>query len=477
MTRARRLALTYVPGALLVGAVGLTLVLTSDHERRPVTASVLGLLVGWSFVGSGLVAWSRRPDNRTGQLMVAVGFAWFLRALSEANASLPFTLGEMLGSVFLAFFVHLLVAYPRGRLGTRAERLLVAAAYVVALVGPSLLMLFDPEPVSDCGECPANAMLIADRPGIASAVTAVVDVAAAVLSIAIIAVLVNRWRRASVAARRAVWPVVASGLVTFVFLGLGFALHPVAEDVSNAAELLSLVSFISVPFFFLVGVLRSRLARVGATRLLVETPQTPTLDEAQDALRRALHDPTLELAYWMPDQKTYVDTEGKPVTLPSDGNGRATTMIEYEDRCIAALVHDAALRDEPELLEEVAAAARLGLEKDRLEAELRARLVELRASRKRIVEAGDAERRRLERNLHDGAQQRLVSLSLALRLVGAKLRTDPDEAESRLREAMDELAHALEELRELARGIHPAVLTDRGLDAALESLAVRIPLN
>jgi signal transduction histidine kinase len=143
---------------------------------------------------------------------------------------------------------------------------------------------------------------------------------------------------------------------------------------------------------------------------------------------------------------------------------------------VGASLHDVTLREEPELLRSVAAAAGLAMENERLQAQLRARVEDLRASRARIVEAGTQERRRLERNLHDGAQQRLVALSLTLRLAQAKLRQDPDKADELINGAQEELTLALGELRELARGIHPAILSDRGLGAALEALAGRAPI-
>jgi signal transduction histidine kinase len=140
------------------------------------------------------------------------------------------------------------------------------------------------------------------------------------------------------------------------------------------------------------------------------------------------------------------------------------------------LLHRSDLVDNPELVEEVASAARLALENERLQAEVRARLEDLRSSRVRIIETGDAERRRLERDLHDGAQQRLVGLSLALRLFRGQLGTDQDpQLAARLDEAEAELRRAVAELRELAHGIHPAVLSDEGLAAALESLAEGAP--
>jgi signal transduction histidine kinase len=203
----------------------------------------------------------------------------------------------------------------------------------------------------------------------------------------------------------------------------------------------------------------------------LETARTP--GALRDALRRSLGDPTLSLAYWVSDTRGFVDLNGRPFELPWEGSSQVATMVARDGRCVAALVHDASLRDSPELLEAVTSAAGLALENERLHAELLAHVDDLRESRARIVEAGDAERRRLERNLHDGAQQRLVAMSLHLRLVESRLAKDPKAAAPIVVQVRDELTEALAELRELARGIHPAILTDRGLAPALEAVAAR----
>ena len=223
----------------------------------------------------------------------------------------------------------------------------------------------------------------------------------------------------------------------------------------------------------LASILRGRLARVRAAELLRELESARSPGALRDALRHALGDPTLRLAYWTSDARGFVDVRGRPFELPWEGSSQVATKVERDGQCVAAIVHDASLRDSPELLEAVTSAAGLALENERLHAELRARIDELHESRARIVQAGDAERRRLERNLHDGAQQRLVAMSLNLRLVESKLRTDPDAAAPLVVQVREELTEALEELRELARGLHPAILSDRGLGPALEAAAAR----
>jgi signal transduction histidine kinase len=231
-----------------------------------------------------------------------------------------------------------------------------------------------------------------------------------------------------------------------------------------------------VPVAFLAGLARSHVYRTGAVAELVHRLHgRPGGSELRDALARALDDPKLELAYWLPEAERYVDDHGKPVELPANDPGRAVTPIEHDGAAVAALIHDAALSEEPELVRGVGSAASLALLNQRLEADLTVRVEELHSSRSRLVAVSDAERRRLERDLHDGAQQRFVALALRLRLVRNQLADDEPPA-ALLDTAIEELAAGLKELRELARGIHPAILTDQGLDEALRGLAARTPV-
>jgi signal transduction histidine kinase len=241
---------------------------------------------------------------------------------------------------------------------------------------------------------------------------------------------------------------------------------------TRATQLASALAFVTVPLAFLVGLLRAQFARAGVAEIVVALQRAPGRQQLADVLAKALGDRSLVLGYWLPRFESYVDAEGQPVILPPDRSGRAATFVDHEGRRAAALVHDAALSYEPELLQIVCAAADVALEQERLQAELKARAEELIGSRARIVEAGDAERRRLERNLHDGAQQRLIALSLELSLLKSAVAGDGDVSR-RLDQARDEIAASLGELREVARGIHPAVVAAHGLEVALEQLAAR----
>lgn len=196
----------------------------------------------------------------------------------------------------------------------------------------------------------------------------------------------------------------------------------------------------------------------------------------RETLAESLGDRTLSIAYWLPDRERFVDERGHPVPLPAPGSDRAWTAVDYNGRRVAAIIHDATLEASPELVQAAAAAASLALDNERLKADLRARVEELRASRVRIVEASNTARRRIERDIHDGAQQQLVALAVDLRLLRSRIGANP-EATELIDQIEAKLSTALSELQELARGIHPGILTDRGLGPALESLAARAPIT
>jgi signal transduction histidine kinase len=237
------------------------------------------------------------------------------------------------------------------------------------------------------------------------------------------------------------------------------------------------VAQIAIPVAVLFVMLQSRMARAGVADLVVEMGQTPTPGRLRDALANALGDPSLQVAYWAPSQDRFVDAAGQAMELPDDATGQAVTILERNGLREAAIIHDAILLDDPGLIAAVASAMRLAVENERLTAEVQEQLQEVRASRARIVEAGDLERRRIERDLHDGAQQRLVSLSLELRFARSALGDSGDPGVRRsLDRAADEALAALAELRDLALGIHPLILTEGGLGEAVESLADRTPV-
>jgi signal transduction histidine kinase len=235
-----------------------------------------------------------------------------------------------------------------------------------------------------------------------------------------------------------------------------------------------IAGLIAVPIALVDGLVRARLVHAGVGDLMVELEGTSS-QRLGDALAHALRDRTLEVVYWLPDRREYVDSSGTAVALPAS-DGRAVTKLENDGEPVAALIHDPSLLDDPSLMRSAAAAARISLENARLHAKTRAQLAQVQESRARLVTAADAERRRIERDIHDGAQQRLVALGLQLRSAQRMLGPAAEpEVELLLDATVDELQVAVNELRELARGVHPAILTEDGLGAALESLAARTP--
>ena len=449
-------------------AVAVALAYGSDHVDEPGIRSALLVWVVLPYVLAGLVAWWRRPESRFGPLMVLAGFATFLSGLQWSNHALPYTVGLVFDLVVAAIFLHVFLAFPGGRLERRAERWLVGAGYFVAIVLQIAWMLLG-------GGGPDNLIAIVTEPAAADTVEDVELLALSAICLAGIVLLATR-RRGDVRPQRP-W---VSILVDSFALGL------VALAVLLVAGAFAWPSFVTIqritfgvvglaPIAFLMGLLNARLARSNVADLLVRLHADPPPAELPGLFARALRDPSLELAYWLPEFDAWADLEGSPVELPRDGSGRAITLIERDGVRLAALVHDPSLAEERELLDAVSAAAGIALQNGRLQAELRARLEELRGSRQRVVEAGQAERKRLERNLHDGAQQRLVALSLDLRMLERRLGDDPD-SRVLVDKAREEIAASLEELRDIAHGLHPAIVTGHGLAVALESLAAAASL-
>ena len=364
MTAARMSAI--VLAALVCGAGVVALLLGSDHQDAKTAWAIFGPAVGWSFIGVGLYAWRRRPESRTGVLMVLLGFAWFLSALNFSDSPLVYSLAFVLGGLWGGVFLQLIMGFPSGRLGPGRDRALVIAGYLIFTVASIPAMLFAAPHDLGCDDCPSNVLLIHHDSDLAHVAIGLQVALYLVLFVMVLVRLILRWRRTNQLERLQLTPVYVCGLLTFL---LATAATAGAGDAAGWAVFSATAL---LPFAFLAGLLRSHVAR--------------------------------------------------------------------------------------------------------LDADLRARVVELRASRARLVEAGDTERRRLERNLHDGAQARLVGVALLLGHARRRVDADPEETAALLDRAMIELRAGLAELRELARGIHPAVLTERGLEPALHALASRAPV-
>jgi signal transduction histidine kinase len=393
------------------------------------------LVTGWTLIACGLVAWSWVSESRSGPLMAAVGFSWFFGNFANAGIAPVAWVGAHALYVYRGPLVHLLVTYPSGRLSSRFDRAAVAVGYAVAVVTPVWRS----------------------------------EIATIVLSATLVAVCTRSHSRAVGRARRARLLALqaAAGLGLVLVGGAAARLAVPAGDASNLSLLALEATLCALAGVLLAGLLSPSWGREAVADLVVELGEGRS-QTLRDELAHALGDPTLEVGYWLLDAGGFVDSEGRPFVLPERTSERSVTMIEAEKRPIAALVHDPALLDDPGLRDAAASAASLAAANARLQAEVRMQVTELRASRRRILEVGDEELMRLERRLREGAEERLELLVHELRRI--RLSASGDAA-AIVERSEAQLARTLAELRELANGLHPRVLTEAGLAGALAHLA------
>ena len=426
--------------------------------------AAIDLALAWSFAGAAVLALARRSTRRAGWLMAAIAAAWFLEDLQLSSSALAWTAGLLLAWLPVAMVVALVVSFPDGRVWSWPARAVLAGALLVT-VGRALLgALFLPDG--------RNLLLVSRDQGVVDAVDHDATYLGLVVTVALAVLIVLRLRSLRGVARRVALPLLGGALLMLPFFAVYFAAYVLGDTgFGDRLQDTTRLSVVLVPLGFLAGLVWARLRQSNASNLVVEL-RAGGVDTLRDRLAQAFGDPTLEIAYWLEQEGTYADATGRPYALP-DGRTRAVTHVLAGGAPVAALIHDPALLEERDLVESVRATAGLVLENERLAAEVRAQLEAVRASRARIVTAADEERRRLERDLHDGAQQRLVALSLKLALAQAEA---DSAAGATLDQAREEVEQALAELREFARGVHPSVLREDGLDSAVEALARRAPL-
>jgi signal transduction histidine kinase len=487
----RRTAARVVAGLITV-ATGLGTFALRQRSEGPATsysgrsglAAAIFVAAGLGLALAGLITSFSRPGPRIGDLALLAGFLWFAPAWVGWVPGPPVV--RSLATVAAAFIfpvvVHLVLAFPSGRVRTKVASTLVWAVYVEAGTAALALSLFR-DPFFDPGcwaNCTENVFLIRSLPRLAHAIQLTDRWFVSAAAGALAAVCVWRMLTDSGPSRRTILPGAVSGML----LGASVIAHAIAvqrvptEDPSDPIFFAIFLVGCGAMFLLAAGLgwvaLRTRLQRRSVARIATSLGEAPTPGSLESALARAIGDPELRIAYRLPDSDRYVDANGRPVAEPAAVRGRALTAVVQDGRRIALVSHTAAIA---ELEREIGPAVRLGLENERLQAEVLARLQELRASRARIVETGDAERRRLERDLHDGAQQRLLALSYDIRLARSGAETDGDPATAALLAgAVGEAQVALGELRELAHGIYPAILGEAGLGPALASLADEAPL-
>ena len=470
---------------LILGLTCGVLTLAIAHEDpaysfagRSDASAVTSLAAGWALLAAGIATSRRRARSLAGPLLVAASFAWFLVEWNNpgVEAAVVFTIGLAFYAAAPPLVAHAALAYPARPRVTVVERLALASAYTGAILVLGVLpaLVFDPE-AAGCADCPPNLLLIDSRPALAADLYDLGVRAGLAWALVLVAVVVVRVVRTPPALRQLAGPVLTCAAVYLALVAADFArslsrgmLGSDSTDrtlwFAQAGALVGLAAAVGWSW------LRDRRARAAVARLVVDMTQQRAPGGLRDVLARTLGDPSLALAYPVDDGRL-VDAGGRPVTIAGE-----VTPVVRDGQDVALLAHRPGLLDDPALVHEVTSAARLALENERLQAVTRAQLADLRASRARVIAAGDAERRRLERNLHDGAQQHLVGLMLSLRLARSRLRTEADqEAVAEVADAERELLLALDELRDLAHGLFPAVLAEEGLARALEFLAEQAP--
>jgi signal transduction histidine kinase len=480
-TRTRR------AGLLVVGAASAAFGVLATSQllvgSRSPAVLVTDLAVGLSLVVAGLIVWDRRPANRIGPLAVMTGWTWFAGDLAASTSATVAYLGGAVHGWFDPLFALLILAYPTGRIAGRTDRLL-AAGFIATQGAWTVAKLVLGRPLAwwSCPTCPDTADAYVAAQEFLDTLGRLETLALTALSFALLAVIVGRYARASGAVRARHTPVLLAGFVLaggFVATFLAQTIGPVGgrDPVGELRVVILGVLRILVALGLLLGVLRDDAARGRIAELVLGLDRLPPTEVLQASLREALADPSLEVLRWDPVAATYRDAYGVSVPAPQDTADRAVSRIEVDGEPLLAITVDPVLREDPGLVSAAIAAVRLSVDNERLQAEVRRRLEEVEASRTRIVEAQAAERRRIERDLHDGAQQRLVSLSISLQLLRRRVGPTADPELSReLDASIGEAKGALDELRELAQGLHPAVLTESGLAAALVSLAERSPV-
>ncbi|HKO33324.1 MAG TPA: sensor histidine kinase [Candidatus Limnocylindria bacterium] len=431
------------------------------------------------WVAAMLASYHRAPAAPMWKLILTSRAVAALGVLWVVNTPLTWVVWQATIGLATVIFAHLVLAFPSGRLPSRYDRIVVITAYsAFAAARVAWLVVWDPRAATCFPRCQANPFLFWPNEELAYALGPGLGAAMAGLALAVIYGIWRHWHRASPVLRRTLLPV---AIVAPLELGLAassfvLAINQDAWESVGVVISTSPLAFIhaAIPAGFLAGLLAARLSRGGIADLAVQLGRGVPLGGLRDALARAARDPTLALAFPAADGEGYVDPDGRTIDLPAAGDERrGVAPLERDGELLAVLLYDPAIEiEDPGRVAAVGSVAGMALENERLAAQVRAQLEEVRASRARIVEAGDAERRRIERDLHDGAQQRLVALAMRL----DQARGTSAGADEVIDATTAELLQAIHEVRDLARGLHPTILTERGLAAAVEVLAERAPV-
>jgi signal transduction histidine kinase len=469
----RALAVAVVP----MVAVTVWLALSSDHLQRPVASALYWSYLTAAPITIGLYWWVRRPASRFGPLLVAFGLMAWVVSWESSDWALPFDVAVLLeGPAFWLTF-YLFLAFPMGRLEPAAARWLMGALALAVAAFFLPWALFSPViagggPLTRCApNCPENVLQLGTAPRLVEVAGKAETYAALAITAVALVIYVLRLRAASVPRRRALTAVAVTSLLFlpayFVFNFSAWILHLDQATLDTLAWGI-VGARVLLPLGFLIALLQAeRFAARALQSLLERLASRPTPEGWREAIAKALDDGALRLGFYDADTERFRESDGERLVHPSAGTGRAWVPVDRDGQPVAAMVIDETLAEDPELVRAAASATLLAVENGALEGELR-------ASRERILEAGNAERRRIERDLHDSAQQRLVALRIHLAIAAEQL--DPAEAPQMLERLGAEVDEAIDELRAVAHGVYPQVLADFGVGAALAMVARHSPI-
>jgi signal transduction histidine kinase len=478
LVRRGRLAGVVLLGTLAAASVGY-LTAKNPSAAPPHVAVIFRLVVILSLVLAGAFVVSDFAQKRMGRALLVAGFCSCVWLLNGSTNSLAFSIAVLFTGIMLPLFNFLMLAHPGGRLHSGRERLLIAATALVLVPGWAFCWLTGRQPQISTPllvckpHCPQNALFV----GSSSATTTVrsLVLAAWVLSACgTFLLLLWRLRVASPPVRRSRTPTLVVSMFAMLFL-LGH-MTSAGPPARQTFGYLYVGMAAAIPLSILLGLALERQFMGQALARFVDQLAGVTPSRLQQLMAEMLHDPTLTIAYRRPRHGTYVDSAGARVAPPAAVSRRAVADIAPEGAPIASVMYDNALADQEAFVRAAGAAAALRLQEAQLEADLKASMSDLAQSRRRLIEAADAERERIERDLHDGAQQHLVGMRVKLELATEAMKQDRERGERMLAEIGVELEEALEELRSLAHGVYPPLLTERGLAEALKSAARGCPL-
>ena len=468
-------ALVMLVAGTVATAGSVVLVARSDVLTHPHANAVARGLAIALCTAVGAYTWWQRPRSRLGLLVTGIGLSLSVTALMAVDAPVPFTLGRVATAGFVLLTVYVFICFPRDHLTpgpaasfVRALVILTTALWVLALALTEELPVGGP--VAQCtGACPANAFqLVSTTEAVSQALAIAVNALSALGLVVATGTLVAKARSPDRLRRRAVEPLLWVMSCAVLSYAVYLALRQAGVQGSEAPGAIAIAGFLAMPIGILIGQIRGRLfAATSLARMVAATGSIPVTPERVERLiADALGDPTVTLLLWSPQGECYLDVRGVPVAGTGDAVERTVVPVSLDGRRVAAVVHDPGLDQAQEMTEGIAATALMLLDNTRL-------VEELRASRARIAETAQGERARLERDLHDGAQQRLMAIQIKLSLIREAV--DAREREHAARRARRRRTTAVEELRALAHGIYPPVLRDRGLVDALRSAALRSP--